>query len=273
MKLGIPCEWATTRAQSVFSESRPNAVFKALLYGALALLFGGLSPFALNRMAAAVMLVAGVGFGIASFRAMLRARATFEPYNWLIRVILEGLLLQFRPLMRRISDDEGQSVVLIDRSEIVSVGKRVEKRYHATSDPELKGIVRESFLEIRLSNGKTEALAKAMRREQNACPHDVTIWLAKPDLIRVAFAERHIRPGLDTALKILGRHFPTVAAVYFDLKDWRTLNAREARAYADTMCDRGSDSEASVVLQDRAGYDRGTASQYITSRRRRLAGL
>jgi len=44
-----------------------------------------------------------------------------------------------------------------------------------------------------------------------------------------------------------------------DLKDWRTLMPREARAYADLMCDRGQHSEAHEVLQERADVDTATA--------------
>lgn len=219
------------------------------------------------------MLALGVALAFSSYWAVQRARAASENYNWVIRIVPQGLLLQFRPLMRRGIDDGGPSIVLLERPDILSVGKRVESRYFATSDPESGGWATDRVLEIRLSHGAIEGLTKALRQEQNACPDDVPMWLARPDVIRVDFAKRRIKPDLDAALTILGKYFRVVPPVYVDLKDWRKLDAREGRAYADLMCDRGQHSEAHEVLQKRAGYDMGTASQYIRARRRKLAGL
>jgi hypothetical protein len=224
-------------------------------------------PFAL------MMVCGGMLWALVSYATFRRAHAAFASNNWVLRVVPQGVLLQFRSLVRRDIADEAPSVVLIDRAELHSIAKRVETRYLAASAENDRRWVIESFLDLRLSHNNTVELAGAMYREQAAGGFDIPMWMPRPDLIRVHFQKPHIRPKLDTALRILGRYYPVDPPKYKEFKDSKNMSAREAKAYANLMCSRGEHSEAFWVLTKRGGFKGKAATDYIDGRRRKLAGL
>jgi hypothetical protein len=167
--------------------------------------------------------------------------------------------------------DGTPSILLLDRSDVRSVSKRVEKRFLATSDTDQERWVTHSFIEIRLAHAIADGLEYLMSAEQFANPFDVPIFLAGRDVIRISFTDRNLRPQIDEALTVLGRYFTVEPSVFRELKDWRKLNTQEAVAYANLMCDRGEFLEAVEVLSARGGFKTLAAAQYVDERRARKA--
>lgn len=247
-------------------------VFAGIFAGVIALLLLVLAASELRAPPLCLIIVLGAAqFALACWWSIRRARAALGPYNWVIRIVPQGLLLNFRGLTRRELPDGAPSILLLDRSDIRSVAKRVEKRFLAASDADHQGWVTHSFIEVRLAHGIAGGLAYHMSTEQLASPFDVPMSLAGRDVIRISFTERNLRPRIDEAVKGLGRHFAVAPPVFCELKDWRMLNTREAVAYADLMCDRGEFLEAVEVLSERGGFKRLAAAQYVDERRARRA--
>lgn len=274
MKLGTYHDWKNVQPQYTFGEARRYPIAGSALAASLMILLFALAyrgrwiPFYLT-----VFTLIGSVFGLWTFLGLVHTLAAFQRFNWVVRIVPRGLLLQFRSLIRRASRDQSPSVVLIEREEIASISKRIEKRFTAVGDPDNRRWLTESFLEIRLTHSDTESLAQAMHQEQHTYPQDIPMWLARPNTIRIHFERPHIRPKLDAAMKILSRYFPSAPPSHSELKDWRKLTPEEARTYANLMSDRGCLDEALTVLRERGDKHEINPVDYLMGRRRELAGL
>lgn len=201
-------------------------VFLAVLPGGLALLFLALS--------------------------LLRLRMCLRPDNWLLRMGKDGLYVNLRSYRNHQLDGDAPTVLFIPRDEVAVVCKTHEVRTYLRR----RGYTEEFFnyIDVYLHDGAgLAAVTGALRTERRRMPargrkhHDYPVRVIDPPGIRLVW--EHVRPGEDTALRLLTAEYPAGPAQKRRGPKWDKLNDAEKEAHIAELWETGYIDEANRMVR------------------------
>lgn len=276
MKLYRLDELSKRDAQHVFRQSRLTSVLISVIFLAGAV---GLAWLILVRDGPCMLWAASaISFLIFLFTLGMAA-AAFKKTNWLMKCGRAGLLIKFRSHLNHHFPNDQPTVVLIERSEIDSACKVSE----VLSVPGVGGTrrgrgtrsLRCVYLELRLRHGNTDELADALRRERTMkAPkvgisrtkyHHYPVRLVNSSLIRVTWKSKDtfIRPGIEAALRTLGRIMRIDPEQQLGERRWQELQGAALDDFVLDLCERGDRMNAIKIVRERYGYGLTQAREFV----------
>jgi hypothetical protein len=213
MQLLRLAEVPATDRDRVFSYSRGRALFSAAILFIAAIGAAILSWS--NHVWLGYYLSAVILLSFFIFRKMVSAR--FRPSNWLVRLTVDGLFIQFRSYLNYHFPDQDLTVVFIAHSEVRSARFILEKREVPDRDDGNRPSTTtrtQKLVELELAI-ETKELAEALTCERahaldgknlgniSSRFHHLPVRLAAPDRLHI---EWNVVPNAQTFLDALSRH-------------------------------------------------------------------
>jgi len=207
--------------------------------------------------------IAVPGFTTCVLAGMLaaRLRRTLGPRNWFLHVTDQGLYVNLRSCLNGHLPKESHRVLFIPAEEVGAVCKTLEQRHVPYRRTRADGVAssrdRYACIDLYLTHGDTDPLRQALRDERRAeVPpgffrrrkhHDYPVRVIDPPGVRLTW--EWIRPGEDTALRVLSERYETAPDQDVKHPRWESLDAPGKDAFILDLWEQGHETDALRLLK------------------------